>query len=158
MGGLYKTYTEATLVDAHPIVASYGAKHSGTRGAGDRLGRILTAVGVDHDVKTYAGRRALVSEPPRPGDLRLFAVLFRLTGDPYHEPSARDARRRILDFFGAHLRARAGSGWPLLRLGHPTARQRRQRLDQGIAGTGLGAGRLGHRLRDPGERRAATAR
>jgi carboxymethylenebutenolidase len=33
----------------------------------------------------------------------LFALQFRVTGDPYHEPSARDARRRILDFFGAHL-------------------------------------------------------
>jgi hypothetical protein len=30
-------------------------------------------------------------------------VQFRLNGNPYHEPSAQDARRRILDFFGRHL-------------------------------------------------------
>ena len=38
----------------------------------------------------------------------LFAVLGRLTGsDPYHEPSARDARRRMVSFFDLHLKAPA---------------------------------------------------
>lgn len=39
-----------------------------------------------------------------PADLpALLAVLTRLTGNPYHEPSADDARRRILEFFDRHL-------------------------------------------------------
>jgi hypothetical protein len=33
----------------------------------------------------------------------LFVVLARLSGAAYHEPSARDARRRILAFFDRHL-------------------------------------------------------
>jgi hypothetical protein len=32
-------------------------------------------------------------------------VLARLTRSRYHEPSARDARRRIVAFFDAHLHA-----------------------------------------------------
>jgi carboxymethylenebutenolidase len=39
-----------------------------------------------------------------PADLpALFAVQLRLAGNPYHEPSAHDARRRIVEFFGRHL-------------------------------------------------------
>jgi carboxymethylenebutenolidase len=47
-----RAYTEDTVADACPIVASYGAKDPGNRGAGERLERILTAVGVDHDAST----------------------------------------------------------------------------------------------------------
>ena len=68
--------------------------------------RILTAVDVDHDVRTYpeAGHSFLNDHDP--ADLpALFALQFRLTGNPYHEPSARDARRRILAFFARHLGA-----------------------------------------------------
>ena len=99
-----KTYTQETFTDACPIVGSYGAKDPGNRGVGDRLARILTAVGVEHDVKTYpeAGH-AFLNDHDRAELPALFAVQFRLTGNPYHEPSARDARRRILEFFGAHL-------------------------------------------------------
>jgi carboxymethylenebutenolidase len=104
-----RTYAEATFVDACPIVASYGAKDPGNRGAGERLERILGAVGVDHDVQTYpdAGH-SFLNDHDRADLPALFALQFRVTGNPYHEPSARDARRRILDFFGAHLGARAG--------------------------------------------------
>ena len=89
-------------------MASYGAKDPGLRGVGDRLERILTAVGVEHDVKTYAGAgHSFLNDHDRAELPALFPLLFRLTGDPYHEPSARDARRRILDFFRAHLGSRA---------------------------------------------------
>lgn len=100
-----RTYSEETFADACPIVASYGARDPGNRGVGDRLERILTAVGVDHDVKTYpeAGH-SFLNNHNRADLPALFAVQFRVTGNPYNEPSARDARRRILDFFGAHLR------------------------------------------------------
>jgi carboxymethylenebutenolidase len=99
-----KTYSEEVLTGACPVVGSYGAKDPATRGAGERLSRILTEVGVDHDVKTYPDVGHSFMNDHDPADLpALFAVQFRLTGNPHHEPSAQDARRRILDFFGRHL-------------------------------------------------------
>jgi carboxymethylenebutenolidase len=50
-----KAYTEDAFAGACPIVGSYGAKDPGNRGAGERLERILTAAGVDHDIKTCPG-------------------------------------------------------------------------------------------------------
>jgi carboxymethylenebutenolidase len=99
-----KAYTEDAFAGACPIVGSYGAKDPGNRGAGARLERILTAVGVDHDIKTYPGAgHSFMNEHDR-GDLpMLFALQFRLTGDPYRAPETEDARHRILDFFAAHL-------------------------------------------------------
>jgi carboxymethylenebutenolidase len=35
----------------------------------------------------------------------LITVMGRLLGVGYHEPSAADARRRIIDFFDRHLKA-----------------------------------------------------
>jgi carboxymethylenebutenolidase len=100
-----KTYTEATFTGACPVVGSYGAKDPGLRGAGDRLERILTAVGVDHDIRTYpdAGH-SFMNDHDRAELPALFALQFRVTGDPYRDASTRDARRRIVDFFTRHLR------------------------------------------------------
>jgi carboxymethylenebutenolidase len=101
-----KTYSEDVLAGACPIVASYGAKDPGLRGAGDRLERILAAVEVDHDVKTYPGvGHAFMNDHDKADLPALFAVQFRLMGNPYDEPSTQDARRRIIDFFGRHLSA-----------------------------------------------------
>jgi carboxymethylenebutenolidase len=99
-----KAYTEEAFTGACPIVGSYGAKDPGNRGAGPRLERILTAVGVDHDIRTYpdAGH-SFLNAHDRADLPALLAVQFRLTGDPYREPAARDARRRIVEFFDAHL-------------------------------------------------------
>ena len=98
-------YSEQTFEAACPIVASYGAKDRGTRGAGERLARVLQAVGVEHDIKTYdTAGHAFMNDHDRADLPALLAILTRLTGDPYDEPSATDARRRILDFFHQHLR------------------------------------------------------
>ena len=97
-------YSEEVLAGACPVVGSYGARDPGLRGAGDRLARVLSAVGVDHDVATYPDAGHSFLNDHDPADLpALFAVQFRVTGNPYHETSAQDARRRILDFFGRHL-------------------------------------------------------
>jgi len=48
-------YTEGVLEGACPLVGSFGAEDRANRGTGDRLERILTAVGVDHDIRTYPG-------------------------------------------------------------------------------------------------------
>ncbi|MGZ6963719.1 MAG: dienelactone hydrolase family protein [Acidimicrobiia bacterium] len=102
-------YTAGFLSGACPIVGSYGAKDRTLRHAADRLERALTAAGVEHDVKEYpdAGH-AFLNDHEGAGDKTplLFAVLGRLSpGDGYHEASAQDARRRIVSFFDAHLKA-----------------------------------------------------
>ncbi len=100
-----KAYTEETFAGACPVVGSYGAKDPGNRGRGERLERILTAVGVEHDVRTYPDSGHSFMNDHQLADLpALLAVLTRVTGNPYHEPSARDARRRIVEFFDRHLR------------------------------------------------------
>ena len=98
-------YAESFLSGACPIVASYGAKDRRLRGAADRLERALTAVGVDHDVKEYpeAGHAFLNDHDPADVPI-LFAVMGKFAGGGgYHEPSAQDARHRILSFFNTHL-------------------------------------------------------
>jgi carboxymethylenebutenolidase len=100
-----KTYSEQVLAGACPIVGSYGAKDPGLRGAGDRLDRILTAVGVDHDVATYPDvGHSFMNEHDRAELPKLFALQFKVMGDPFHAPSTADARRRIVEFFDHHLR------------------------------------------------------
>ena len=50
-------------------------------------------------------RRTLVPQQPQPADVStVFVVMAKLTGAAYHEPSAQDARRRIVAFFNAHLK------------------------------------------------------
>ena len=102
-------YTADFLANSCPIVASYGAKDRTLRGAAGRLEGILTAVGVEHDVKEYPDvGHAFINDHDGAGDPTplLFAVLGKLTpGAGYHEPSAQDARRRIISFFDARLKA-----------------------------------------------------
>jgi carboxymethylenebutenolidase len=68
----------------------------------------LTEVGVDHDVKEYpdAGH-AFLNDHDRAGDKNplVFTVMAKLVPgvSDYHEPSAQDARRRIVAFFKRHL-------------------------------------------------------
>jgi carboxymethylenebutenolidase len=97
----------ATLRDACPIVGSYGARDRSLRGAAAKLDGILTTLAIDHDVKEYpdAGHSFLNDHSDEKTPL-LFAAMGRLTGGiGYHEPSAVDARRRIVSFFDVHLRA-----------------------------------------------------
>ncbi len=104
-GALPKDY-ERFLAGACPIVGSYGAKDWTLRGVAAKLDRVLTAAGVPHDVKEYPGAGHSFINDHDPADAStIMVVLARLTGSHYHEPSARDARRRIVAFFDQHLRA-----------------------------------------------------
>lgn len=100
-------YGEDLLVDACPIVGSYGGRDPILRRAADRLGDTLTAVGVPHDVKEYpdAGHGFMHDyEGAGDGGSKLVPFLADRTGLwGYHEPSTEDARRRILAFFDQHL-------------------------------------------------------
>jgi carboxymethylenebutenolidase len=103
------TYTERFLAGACPIVGSYGAKDRANRGTAEKLDRVLRALGVDHDVKEYpeAGH-AFLNDHEGAGDRNplIFVVMGTFAGPAgYHEPSAEDARRRIVAFFDAHLKA-----------------------------------------------------
>ena len=69
-----------------------------------RLGRALGALGIDRDIKVYpdAGHGFLPQPGGEPGLVAGF--LARITHAGYREPSAQDARRRIVAFFDAHLK------------------------------------------------------
>jgi carboxymethylenebutenolidase len=88
------------LRGACPIVGSFGANDGGLRGAAKRLEEALDTHSIECDIKEYpgAGHGFMNSH-----DNVLFKVLKVLRGAGYHEPSATDAQRRILDFFARHL-------------------------------------------------------
>ncbi len=102
-------YDESFLAGSCPIVASYGAKDLANRGCAARLERALTAVGAEHDVKEYPNAgHMFMNDHVGAGDQAplVMVVLGKLTRSAYHEPSAQDARRRIVAFFDRHF----GSG------------------------------------------------
>jgi dienelactone hydrolase len=73
-----------------PIVGSYGAKDRGNGGTAQRLERLLTDLGVDHDIKEYpdAGHSFLNDHNPAEAPA-VFVMLAELSGSTCHEPSAR---------------------------------------------------------------------
>jgi carboxymethylenebutenolidase len=77
----------------------------GYRAAG-RLERALTANGVPHDIKVYPeASHGFLSDHPPEDMTPLTVVLSTISGTRYHEPSAQDARRRIVAFFDRHLKS-----------------------------------------------------
>jgi carboxymethylenebutenolidase len=88
------------LDGACPVVASYGARDRGLRGAAGRLVEVLDRLGVEHDVREYpdAGHSFLNRH-----NLGPFTALEQVAGLGYHGPSAEDAWARMLRFFDQHL-------------------------------------------------------
>jgi carboxymethylenebutenolidase len=108
-GGVPKD-AETLLQGACPIVGSYGAKDVSLRKAPARLEQVLRNNHVDHDVKVYAAAGHSFLNDHDPTEVStLWKVLARFSGSSYHEPSAIDARRRIVTFFDQHLKAQAGN-------------------------------------------------
>jgi carboxymethylenebutenolidase len=94
------------LPGACPIVGSFGAADRSPLGApaGRRLDRVLTTLGVSHDVKIYPGVRHGFMNDHDPADATLLLrFLARVSGTRYDEEATQDARRRIADFFHRHL-------------------------------------------------------
>jgi len=73
-------------------------------GAADKLERLLTERNIPHDVKEYpdAGHGFANRLPVGP-----FGPIVRVAGFGYHHESSEDAWRRVLAFFGEHLRTTA---------------------------------------------------
>jgi len=104
---------EATLAGACPVVASYGGKDRGLKGAAATVSALLEKAGVPADVKEYPNAtHAFINRPPLASPT---AVLMKITGlGAYHHDSAADAKRRILAFFDQHLRVGADVSTGLL--------------------------------------------
>ena len=89
------------LRGACPVVASFGGRDRGLRGAAERLEQGLRRAGVAHDVKEYPG--AGHSFLNRHGSGPLMSRVLRMIAVGYHAPAAEDAWDRILAFFDEHL-------------------------------------------------------
>jgi carboxymethylenebutenolidase len=93
------------LAGACPIIASYGARDRSLANAPAQLEQILAANQVTHDIKVYPGAGHGFLNDHAPGETPRWALVagkFAHTG--YHQPSAADARQRIVTFFNTHLR------------------------------------------------------
>lgn len=89
------------LEGACPVVGSFGGQDWTLRGRAARLERSLTALGVPHDVKEYpdAGHSFMNRvQTPVPDAVISFARFG------FRAAETEDAWRRILAFFGEHLR------------------------------------------------------
>ncbi|GAA1683623.1 dienelactone hydrolase family protein [Fodinicola feengrottensis] len=91
---------ESAFDDACPIVASFGGRDFGLRGAAAKLDQLLTEREVVHDVKEYAGAgHGFANRLP----VGPFAPLMRIAGLGYDHDANQDAWRRVLTFFATHL-------------------------------------------------------
>jgi carboxymethylenebutenolidase len=93
---------EEKLAGACPIVASYGGKDPLIPGAGRKLKRTLTRVGIEHDLKIYpgVGHSFMNDVPVGPGPM---PQVMRIANAGPKPEAAADAWRRIEVFFGEHL-------------------------------------------------------
>jgi carboxymethylenebutenolidase len=92
---------DTVLATACPVVGSFGGKDRRLAGAAAKLENALEVNAITHDVHEYpaAGHGFLNQHDGAIG------ILGRLLGVGYHEPTAEDARRRIVEFFDQHLKA-----------------------------------------------------
>jgi carboxymethylenebutenolidase len=97
------------LQQACPIVASYGGRDPTLRHAADRLAGILSGYGVERDIKEYPDAGHAFLNDHDPAEVPTWGlVMGALSRSRYHEPSAADARQRIVAFFDAHLTSARG--------------------------------------------------
>lgn len=99
-----QAYTAAHLQGACPVVGSFGGADRVVRGVAPRLEAALTELDVEHDVKEYPGVQHGFLNDHRPDEIpTVFRLLNKISGSPYDETAASDARARIIRFFTKHL-------------------------------------------------------
>lgn len=115
----------ATISRSCPVVASFGAKDRRFASFAPKLRTRLEELGVPHDVKVYpdAGHSFYTHSPG--GVLGLLAGLSPLHV-AHHEPSARDARARVVAFFREHLAASPDATAPGAIAAEPSVAERRR--------------------------------
>jgi carboxymethylenebutenolidase len=98
----------ATFAGACPMVGSFGGDDRSPMGrsAGERMERVLTELGIDHDVKIYPGvGHGFLNDHDAADQTLVLRLLARVSGTRYDAAATADARRRIAAFFDRHLRA-----------------------------------------------------
>jgi carboxymethylenebutenolidase len=104
--GVIPRHAETVLAGSCPIVGSYGGRDVMLRGKAAHLDRILTDLGVEHDVKEYAdANHSFLNHHDG-----WHAILDRVGGMGHHDEAAGDAWLRIFGFFEQHLAAPEGAG------------------------------------------------
>jgi carboxymethylenebutenolidase len=101
--------SEEFLRGSCPVVASYGGtKDPANRGNAERLERVLTNLGVPHDVKEYPDApHGFIADHDLEDVPYALRVLSWVSGPEHHVPSALDAKQRIVAFFDEHLKRAA---------------------------------------------------
>jgi carboxymethylenebutenolidase len=92
---------EEKLRGACPVVGSYGKRDRTLRGRAQRLEAALTTLGIPHDIKEYPDAGHSFMNRLSVGPLK---PVLGVTGFDYRHESSEDAWRRILAFFGEHVR------------------------------------------------------
>lgn len=101
-----RAYTAAYLQGSCPVMGSFGGADRVVRDGAARLEAALTELGVDHDVKEYPGVQHGFLNDHRPDEVSgVLRLLDKISGNPYDESAATDARARIIGFFTEHLGA-----------------------------------------------------
>ena len=90
----------SVLDGACPIVASYGAKDRSLHGAAAQLAAALEERRIPHDVMEYPNVGHSFLDRFNTGP---FTPFLKVSGLGYDHPTAEDAWRRILRFFGEYL-------------------------------------------------------
>jgi carboxymethylenebutenolidase len=95
-----KAPDDAHLESLCPVVASYGNKDKLFRNNAERLETVLTAAGIENDVKLYpnAGHSFINDYSPW-----YTAIMGPVMAVGYHHDEAEDAWNRMLAFFEKHL-------------------------------------------------------
>jgi carboxymethylenebutenolidase len=103
--GMLPTEIETALEGACPILGNYGAKDNQLKGAKTKLDTTLTKLNVVHDIKSYpeAGHAFM---NPKQGGGPFFGTLLRITGAKPNPEAAKDAWKRIDNFFAEHLKSK----------------------------------------------------
>jgi carboxymethylenebutenolidase len=102
-GGLSKEAL-AGLAESCPLVGSYGGRDRSLKREPDKIAAVLREHSIPFDMKVYpdAGHSFmndhLDAEVPR-----WSVIMGKFVAASYHEPSASDARARIVSFFREHL-------------------------------------------------------